>query len=33
VRSLQSHLERVPVGSRVRPAMRAGHVPVVVADD
>lgn len=33
VRSLQSHLERVAVGSRVTPAMRAGHVPVVVADD
>ena len=33
VRSLQSHLERVAVGSRVSAAMRAGHVPVVVADD
>ncbi len=33
VRSLQSHLERVAVGSRVTPVMRAGHVPVVVADD
>ncbi len=33
VRSLQSHLERVALGSRVTPAMRAGHVPVVVADD
>jgi iron(III) transport system ATP-binding protein len=32
VRSLQSHLERVAIGSRVTPAMRAGHVPVVVAD-
>lgn len=33
VRSLQSHLDRVAVGSRVTPAMRPGHVPVVVADD
>ena len=33
VRSLQSHLERVAVGSRVSAAMRAGHLPVVVADD
>lgn len=33
VRSLQSHLERVAVGSLVTPAMRVGHVPVVVAED
>lgn len=33
VRSLQTHLERVAVGSRVRPTMRPGHVPVAVADD
>ena len=33
VRSLQSHLARVAVGSRVTPAMRAGHVPVGVTDD
>ena len=33
VRSLQSHLQRVAVGSRVTPAMRPGHVPVGVTDD
>ena len=33
VRSLQSHLVRVAVGSLVRPAMRAGHLPAAVADD
>lgn len=33
VRSLQPHLERIAVGSRVTPAMRVGHVPVVVAED
>ncbi|MDW3213848.1 MAG: ABC transporter ATP-binding protein [Ilumatobacteraceae bacterium] len=33
VRSLQSHLDRIAIGSRVVPSMRAGHVPVVVADD
>lgn len=33
VRSLQSHLERVPVGSRVTAAMRPGHIPVGVTDD
>ena len=33
VRSTRSHLEHVAVGATVAPAMRPGHLPVVVADD
>jgi iron(III) transport system ATP-binding protein len=33
VRSLQPHLERVALGARVTPVMRAGHEPVAVVPD
>lgn len=33
VRSLRSHLDRIPVGSKVTVAMHPGHRPVVLPDD
>ena len=33
VRSVRSHLDRTAIGQRVTPAMRPGHIPVVVTEE